>query len=137
MDKKSDEVLIVKEELSAIIQHEEDLHLALALSKSEHEEDILQMTLDSSSHSQTWKRAQSALQTTPAEADDAVCNSRHVELNNGEFYRGVADAGENGFAQLLSSLYYCGLRPIATHIYFSKLSFHWRMSGRWGKYVSS
>jgi len=44
------------------------------------------------------RKAQPALPTTPAEADEAVRSSRYVELNDGDFYRGVAEAGENGSA---------------------------------------
>ena len=41
------------------------------------------------------RRALPSLPTSSAEADSAVSNSRYAQLEASEFYRGVADAGDN------------------------------------------
>jgi len=63
-------------------------------------------------------KAQLALATTSVEADDAVHNSRYVELNDSEFYQGVADAGENGSALVFASSDQLVLLQSVTQIYF-------------------
>jgi len=62
-------------------------------------------------------RATPALPTS-AEADDAVRNSRYAQLSSGEFYCGLADAGENGSALVFASDDQLELLRCATQIYF-------------------
>ena len=64
------------------------------------------------------RRATPALPTTSAEADAAVRSSRYAQLSNGEFYRGLAEAGENGSALLFASDAQLQLIRCATEIYF-------------------
>jgi len=64
------------------------------------------------------RRATPALPTTSAEADDAVRNSRYAQLSSGEFYCGLADAGENGSALVFASDDQLELLRCATQIYF-------------------
>lgn len=64
------------------------------------------------------RRATPALPTTSAEADAAVRSSRYAQLSDGEFYRGLAEAGENGSALVFASDAQLELLRCATQIYF-------------------
>ena len=64
------------------------------------------------------RRAQPTLPTSSTEADAAVRASRYVQLNDSVFYRGVADAGENGSALLFASNEQLELLQSATEVYF-------------------
>jgi hypothetical protein len=64
------------------------------------------------------RRAQPALPTSSAEADAAVRNSRYENLNDDEFYRGVAHAGESGSALVFASDAQLELLQSATQVYF-------------------
>ena len=64
------------------------------------------------------RRATPALPTTSAEADAAVRSSRYAQLSDGEFYRGLAEARENGSALVFASDTQLELLRCATQIYF-------------------
>jgi len=49
------------------------------------------------------RRAQPVLTTSCAEADSAVSSSRYAQLEDSDFCRGVADAGDNGSALILAT----------------------------------
>jgi len=64
------------------------------------------------------RRAQPTLPTSSAVADAAMRASSYVQLNDSVFYRGVADAGENGFALVFASNEQLELLQSATEVYF-------------------
>jgi len=64
------------------------------------------------------RKARPTLPTTSAEADDAVRGSRYALLDDSPFYRGLADAGENGSALVFASDAQLSLLQSATQIYF-------------------
>jgi len=64
------------------------------------------------------RRAQPVLPTSSGEADAAVSASRYAQLEDSEFYRGVADAGENGSALIFASNDQLELLTTATQLYF-------------------
>lgn len=62
--------------------------------------------------------AQPALPTTTAEADNIVRDSRYAQINGELFYRGVADAHDNGSALLFASEQQLELLKSAGQVYF-------------------
>jgi len=64
------------------------------------------------------RRAQPALPTSSAEAHSAVSSSRYAQLEDSDFYRGVADAGDNGSALIFATNAQLELMSSATQLYF-------------------
>jgi len=56
--------------------------------------------------------------TSSAEADSAVSSSRYAQLEDSDFYRGVADTGDNGLALIFATDTQLELLSSATQLYF-------------------
>ena len=62
--------------------------------------------------------AQPALPMSPTDADNVIRSSRYMHLAGSDFYRGVADAAENGTALVFASSTQLEVLQSATDVYF-------------------